>query len=96
MAFDNKAYGMFVLSAATYMPGESREPFLVICQSGKKEPELFNMPPTGTRVRASRLHLPVLKMWKLQWKHHIACVNVFSSLFFIGQILPECEFKNQK
>jgi hypothetical protein len=23
-------------------------------------------------------------------------VNVFSSLFFIGQILPECEFKNQK
>jgi hypothetical protein len=68
---DNKAHGIFVLSAATYVPGESREPFLVN-MSGKKEPELLNIPPpTETRVRASRLHLPVLKMWKLQWKQSL-------------------------
>jgi hypothetical protein len=47
---DNKAYGMFVLSAATYMPGESREPFLVICQARTRTVE-HTPPPTETRVR---------------------------------------------
>jgi hypothetical protein len=48
---------MFVLSAATNMPGESREPFLVINKYVRQEPELLlNIPPTEeTRVRASRL-----------------------------------------
>jgi hypothetical protein len=42
------------------MPGESREPFLVIV---RQEPQLLNIPPTETQSQAGLpdFHLPVLK-----------------------------------
>jgi len=67
---DNKACGMFVLSAATYiLPGESREPFLVICQARTTTVE--HTPHRNTESgRASRLpSSSTQRCGKLQWKH---------------------------
>jgi hypothetical protein len=81
MAFDNKAYGMFVLSAATFMPGESREPFLVICQARKNQNCCSTCPPQEPESGLPDFHLPSTQDVETPIGNIIACVNVFCSLF---------------
>ncbi len=78
---DNKACGMFVLSAATYIYAWWIQRTILSNMSGKNH-NCWTYPPQKHRVRASRLpSSSTQRCGKLQWKHSLwMCLAAFSLL----------------